>query len=93
MSFLGQGRDRLYRPELDSLRFFAFLAVYVNHTLIYDPTHGPIWKRLLGGIGTVGAFGVDLFFVLSAYLITDLLLRETERTGFHLLLDKRRHFR
>jgi peptidoglycan/LPS O-acetylase OafA/YrhL len=32
-------------------------------------------------IGTVGAFGVPVFFLLSAFLITDLLLRERERIG------------
>jgi peptidoglycan/LPS O-acetylase OafA/YrhL len=70
-----------YRPELDSLRFFAFLAVFVDHTLLLDPGRGQWWKRLLGGIGASGAFGVDLFFALSAYLITELLLRERESTG------------
>jgi peptidoglycan/LPS O-acetylase OafA/YrhL len=70
-----------YRPELDGLRFFAFLAVYLNHTLLFDPGRGPLWKRLIGGAGTSGAFGVDLFFVLSAYLITELLLREREQHG------------
>jgi peptidoglycan/LPS O-acetylase OafA/YrhL len=70
-----------YRPELDALRFFAFLAVYLNHTVLLDPGHGAHWKRLLGGFGASGAFGVDLFFALSAYLITELLLRERMRTG------------
>jgi len=32
-------------------------------------------------IGTIGAFGVPVFFLLSAFLITDLLLRERERMG------------
>jgi peptidoglycan/LPS O-acetylase OafA/YrhL len=32
-------------------------------------------------IGTLGAFGVPVFFLLSAFLITDLLLRERDRTG------------
>src|SRR5947207_1159181 len=72
---------RFYRPELDGLRFFAFLAVYINHTLLLDPARGELWKRALGSIGTAGAFGVDLFFALSAYLITELLLREQKARG------------
>jgi peptidoglycan/LPS O-acetylase OafA/YrhL len=68
----------LYRPELDVLRFFAFFAVFVHHvgaTLKAD-LHGPF-----GGLVVGGAFGVDLFFVLSAYLITDLFLREVKTFG------------
>jgi peptidoglycan/LPS O-acetylase OafA/YrhL len=75
--------ERFYRPELDGLRFFAFLAVYVHHTATFG-THGthrnlPNWLgNTLGSIGMTGAFGVDLFFALSAYLITELLLRERD---------------
>jgi peptidoglycan/LPS O-acetylase OafA/YrhL len=64
---------RFYVPELDSLRFFAFLAVFICH-LFHE----------LGGslvITNTGTFGVDLFFTLSAYLITELLMREKERFG------------
>jgi peptidoglycan/LPS O-acetylase OafA/YrhL len=72
-----------YRPELDCLRFFAFLGVFVHHTIPKEPaffrTHGlPVF---LSNFGYAGAFGVDLFFCLSAYLITELLLREKESTG------------
>jgi peptidoglycan/LPS O-acetylase OafA/YrhL len=75
-----------YRPELDGLRFFAFLAVFLfhfNHPLDFYVQHGvprfiaaPIASLIEGGV-----FGVDLFFVLSAYLITELLLREKEVCG------------
>lgn len=72
-----------YRPELDCLRFFAFLAVFVHHTLpkdydFYVSHHLP---RFLANIPYAGAFGVDLFFCLSSYLITELLLREKDKTG------------
>src|ERR1700675_946450 len=65
-----------YRPELDGLRFFAFLAVYMVHTVGFGVEHPhnhlPNWLGdLLGTIGLAGVFGVDLFFVLSSYLITE----------------------
>jgi peptidoglycan/LPS O-acetylase OafA/YrhL len=75
-----------YRPELDGLRFFAFLAVYVVHTVGFGIEHPhkylPNWLGdLMGTIGLAGVFGVDLFFVLSSYLITELLLRERAARG------------
>jgi hypothetical protein len=64
---------RLYRPELDALRFFAFSAVLLNH--------GPVGGHLLWYVRSVGGFGLSMFFLLSAYLITELLVREREQTG------------
>lgn len=66
---------RFYRPELDLLRFFAFAAVYIHHS-IPEPssTTGLMWK-------SVPRNGMGLFFVLSSYLITELLLRERNKTG------------
>jgi peptidoglycan/LPS O-acetylase OafA/YrhL len=72
--------SRYYRPELDALRFFAFLCVFCFHRMDYVPTD-PIRNLWAFRIGTVGAFGVPVFFLLSAFLITELLFRERERTG------------
>lgn len=77
--------QRFYRPELDTLRFFAFLGVFVFHVIPNDPsfylTHqvlSPAVVPIVCAISGAGAFGVDLFFALSAYLITILLIREEE---------------
>jgi peptidoglycan/LPS O-acetylase OafA/YrhL len=81
-------RQRFYRPELDSLRFFAFFGVFVFHVIPNDPqfyqTHHlltPAVIPLICAVSGAGAFGVDLFFALSAYLITTLLIREEEIRG------------
>jgi peptidoglycan/LPS O-acetylase OafA/YrhL len=66
---------RYYRPELDVLRFFAFFLVFLSHTV---PGDAPYW---VVGLAAGGAFGVDLFFALSSFLITTLLLRERDAGG------------
>jgi len=79
---------RFYHPELDGLRFLAFLGVFLFHAYPVVPPQNPpdgfIARELVAWLCSIphaGAAGVDLFFVLSAFLITELLLREHERTG------------
>jgi len=72
--------ERFYLPELDVLRFFAFFAVFLCHVA----PGGPVFYQTYGALGRMGAsgaFGVDLFFTLSGYLLTSLLLRERVQTG------------
>lgn len=76
--------SRVYRPELDLLRFGAFLLVFLHHALPHSSADYRIPGQaamLLAGIARAGALGVDLFFALSAYLITQLLLREQRSRG------------
>jgi len=72
--------NRYYRPELDALRFFAFVCVFCFHRMDYVPTD-PVHDPWLFNFSTIGAFGVCVFFLLSAFLITELLLREQSETG------------
>jgi peptidoglycan/LPS O-acetylase OafA/YrhL len=68
---------RFYRPELDVLRFVAFLMVYLTHTIQVVPG-SPHWVIALSN---ATGFGVPIFFALSAYLITELLMIEKRRSG------------
>jgi peptidoglycan/LPS O-acetylase OafA/YrhL len=92
-----------YRPELDILRFLAFIPVFIAHLLPRE-----IWspQGQIAGLSQKVAFGfyrrhhisafgakvliamvgcntasLNIFFVLSAFLISTLLLREREVSG------------
>ncbi len=69
--------QRFYRPELDILRFFAFLCVFIHHTVNRRNSGGALASAAEDAL----SFAVSLFFLLSAFLITTLLELELERTG------------
>jgi peptidoglycan/LPS O-acetylase OafA/YrhL len=72
--------NRYYKPELDVLRFCAFLFVFFTHRMDLAPIDPS--KYYWGyHISLVGVFGVPLFFFLSAFLITELLSKEKDRFG------------
>ena len=56
-----------FRQDIQGLRALAVLLVILDHARI-GPFHG-------------GFIGVDVFFVISGFLITGLLVSEAERTG------------
>ena len=61
-----------YRPEIDGLRALAVISVIVYHAQINIFDH-----KLFEG----GFIGVDIFFVISGYLITSIILKELLITG------------
>jgi peptidoglycan/LPS O-acetylase OafA/YrhL/lysophospholipase L1-like esterase len=64
------GRGQRYMPGLDGLRAIAVIAVILFHVGFKDAPGGLL--------------GVGIFFTLSGYLITDILLAARERTGIRL---------
>jgi peptidoglycan/LPS O-acetylase OafA/YrhL len=66
-------------PSLDGLRALSIFLVMAVHTLLRNTLYKdiPFAYRLVGN----GALGVFIFFVISGYLITTLLLREREKTS------------
>src|SRR5580698_8543895 len=71
---------RYYRPELDLLRFFA-VAMVVQFHLFPAAKGTSIPETIFNALHASGGAGVCLFFLLSAFLISELLLREVETTG------------
>ena len=63
-----------YRPELDGIRALAIVFVLWNHLDSLDP-------RALGWIKGNPSIGVDIFFTLSGFLITRLMLDEYYASG------------
>lgn len=65
--WLRDNRSEQFRPEIQGLRAVAVLLVVLFH----------LWPNRLTG----GYVGVDVFFVLSGYLITAHIVREVEVSG------------
>lgn len=84
-----------YIPALDGLRALAFLAVFFSHaagswTSVLK-TSPPL--RVLEQIARAGWAGVDVFFVLSGFLITRILLKSRGSENYYLRFYLRRTFR
>lgn len=70
----------MYFPELDVLRFLAFVMVFLCHSL--SSFGARVQSSLfLQALDAGGAFSVPIFFALSAFLISGLMMRERENTG------------
>ncbi len=66
-------------PGLDGLRGLAAMGVVLLHSRELPGFPEPLWVQSM--VGWLGGQSVPLFFVLSGYLITHLLLREEAKHG------------
>jgi peptidoglycan/LPS O-acetylase OafA/YrhL len=75
------GRERRdgHLPALDGLRGVAILLVLVYHTIAQFPLVG-LWRPPVA-LARLGWMGVDIFFVLSGWLITRGLIAERGASG------------
>jgi len=64
-----------YRPEIDSLRAISVLGVIIYHSKIYF--FGELFFQ-------GGYYGVDIFFVISGYLITSIIYEDLSKNNFSL---------
>ena len=73
-------------PELDGIRGLAALMVLCHHLFYTSIPHPERWSRfvvLASSLSRVGNSGVDLFFVLSGFLITSLLVLDRGSRHFY----------
>lgn len=80
-------------PALDGLRGIAILIVLLSHFIPRGENTRHGIGRLLARASTQGWIGVDLFFVLSGFLITGILLRSKSSERYFLNFYSRRALR
>lgn len=61
-----------YKPEIDGLRAISVFLIIIYHANLYFYD-----LKIFPG----GYIGVDVFFVISGYLIGKILINEKKRTG------------
>src|SRR6478752_5109130 len=67
-------KKRFYLPEVDGIRCLAVLLVWIHH---YPEGPGSFLRQLRAS----GWVGVNIFLVLSSFLITSLLMLEAQAKG------------
>jgi len=82
-NIIKETKQKIFFPNLDGLRFICFLLVYLYHwnlncALAIENTSVRNSFNFLFGNGNIG---VNIFFVLSGFLITFLLIKEKEFSG------------
>ncbi len=78
-----QSQTPQHQPALDGVRGLAILGVLMSHFVpALADAFGTSWRARLVGYAGPGAWGVDLFFVLSGFLITGILLDTRESPDY-----------
>jgi peptidoglycan/LPS O-acetylase OafA/YrhL len=73
-------------PELDGIRGIAALMVFFHHLCSTSFDIAPWTSPIVRGLYWLGGFGdsgVDVFFVLSGFLITAILIRDRDNSDYY----------
>ena len=89
------GIIRPFMPELDTLRGIAVFGVLLLHAFFWQYAGFSFgrWARAFLNLTQPGGLGVNLFFVLSGFLITGILLDSKDRPNFYRRFYTRRALR
>src|SRR5437879_1907242 len=78
-------------PELDSIRGIAILMVLISHGFLWNGALAlPLSTLVVFKVVLLGRLGVNLFFVLSGFLITGLLFDSVARGDYYRRFYRRR---
>ncbi|HEY0008435.1 MAG TPA: acyltransferase, partial [Tepidisphaeraceae bacterium] len=80
-----------HMPAIDGLRGIAILIVMIHH--LTPAVSGSLFTRRMLEVAHTGWIGVDLFFVLSGFLITAILLRTRSSEDYFINFFARRTLR
>jgi len=72
---------KVYFKNLDGIRFFAAFLVLVHHSFFFKRDYSDSFAFVNNCFEHTGRLGVNLFFILSGFLISYLLLVEKDSTG------------
>src|ERR1700744_123190 len=72
---------KVYFKNLDGLRFIASFLVLVQHAYGFKKSYSDASPFVFSLFEETGRMGVNLFFVLSGFLISYLLLMERDASG------------
>ncbi len=80
-------------PALEGVRGYAFIAVFAVHFQHDNLTPLHLWQMPRFLFISLGWLAVPIFFVISGYLITEILLRTKDRAGYFKVFYARRALR
>jgi peptidoglycan/LPS O-acetylase OafA/YrhL len=86
-------RGDYHYPQLDGIRGLAILMVIIYHFIAISPLPQNSFEKVIFILAKSGWIGVDLFFVLSGFLITGILISNKQRNRYFINFYGRRILR
>src|SRR5580698_7068653 len=72
---------KVYFKNLNGIRFFSAAMVVIYHAFFFKSGYGGHANFISDAIGSFGPIAVNIFFILSSFLISYFLVYEKDKTG------------